>query len=149
MTKNGFTLIELLVVVLIIGVLAAIAFPQYEKAIERARAAEAITNLKVMEEAQRRYFLINGTYSADIRQFDIGMQSQAGSTYATSKYFRYEPIAATGTGYFAIARRLPYTTNDRTYYILVYPTGQRLRCGYYNTKGQEMCRSLSKLVDNY
>lgn len=60
MTPKGFTLIELLVVVLIIGILAAIALPQYQKAVEKARVAEAITILKEMDKAQQLCTLEHG-----------------------------------------------------------------------------------------
>ena len=49
--SNGFTLIELLVVVLIIGILASIAVPQYRKAVYRAQMTEAVVNTKAIYDA--------------------------------------------------------------------------------------------------
>lgn len=57
--NKAFTLIELLVVVLIIGILSAVALPQYEKAVRKTRIAEAKIILKKLTEAQDVYFLSN------------------------------------------------------------------------------------------
>ena len=60
--KQGFTLIELLVVVLIIGILTAVAVPQYRRSIVRAEAMEAFVNLKTIFESAKR---IRSTNSED------------------------------------------------------------------------------------
>ena len=73
--KNaGFTLIELLVVVLIIGILAAVAMPQYTKAVEKSRAAQALPLLKSFGQAYQAYYMANGQYPSSFDQLDLDME---------------------------------------------------------------------------
>ena len=65
---GGFTLIELLVVVLIIGILAAVALPQYTKAVERSRVAEAEIMLRSLLDAQERCFMVYGEGAGECMQ---------------------------------------------------------------------------------
>jgi prepilin-type N-terminal cleavage/methylation domain-containing protein len=69
--KKGFTLIELLVVVLIIGVLAAIALPQYFKAVERSRMSEAEQLLTSIGQAQQRKYLQIGEFASEYTGLDV------------------------------------------------------------------------------
>ena len=74
-SKKAFTLIELLVVVLIIGILAAVAVPQYQKAVDKARASELFAIVKNLKVQQEVFYLANGHYAADCEELGADLPS--------------------------------------------------------------------------
>lgn len=88
MNKKGFTLIELLVVVLIIGILAAVALPQYFKAVEKSRATEALSVMGSVAAAMERARLVSSSnaYPTTLATLDIEFSDVSGSPVTGSSW---------------------------------------------------------------
>ena len=99
--KKAFTLIELLVVVLIIGILSAIALPQYEKAVEKARAAEILSNVNALSKTAEMYFLSGRTDRINVHDLEIelsgGQYDPIGDDNYVTKIAKYQFVCIDGT----------------------------------------------------
>ena len=81
--RRGFTLLELLTVVLILGILSAIAVPQYNKSVRRAELVEGLANGRTLYDSATRFKAANGYAPTDLNQLDsafIGSDSDGGTT---------------------------------------------------------------------
>ena len=156
--KSGFTLIELLVVVLIIGILAAVALPQYEKAVEKSRAAEALANIGTFIKAVSAWKLANPgknrTFTGDgygVGQLDIdvpadwvqGTSAMIAADYpaskSCSKNFCYEISSYSGVkayrrGSSTYKYGIKYEIDSNSYY-----------CYAHSAADVKFCNSLSDM----
>ena len=140
--KKGFTLIELLVVVLIIGILAAMAMPQYFKAVERSRMTEADTLLGSIAQAQRRKFLQTNKFVTNYKALDVSPKGATGSAYQTKANGFNVVLAGTGfTDGQATATRTAAagSTLQYQYSLSRHYQSDNVTCSGTNDAGQELC----------
>ena len=107
--RSGFTLIELLVVVLIIGILAAIALPSYQKAVEKSRAIEALTTIRNLQLAVDAAILA-GNYDPNK---DIAFASELTA----------EELAEYGASQGSLDIEVPLNSGNFTYNIIAFNGG--------------------------
>ena len=141
--EKGFTLIELLVVVLIIGILAAVALPQYEKAVEKSRAAEGITLARSIATANEAYYMANGVYTDDILNLDLDFPGedvvQEGINSKQTKDFVCRAQGIGDATSIAVCRR-----RTKPYSVAYYQEEQGARCVPDNETGEKWCKTLTK-----
>ena len=137
---GGFTLIELLVVVLIIGILAAVALPQYFKAVERSRMAEAITIMDSIVKAQRRKLMQTNHYADDFRGLDVAHKGVSGSDFYTKGVNGNGFIVALYFDLGVTAGRTGGGWNSHYQYLLTrYYQSDNITCRGWNQAGRELC----------
>ena len=163
MIKNnnkGFTLIELLVVVLIIGILAAMAMPQYFKAMERSRMTEAVTLLANIAQAQQRKYMQINAYAKNYSGLDVAPKGATAGNYCT-KGTLADGKCGNGNGFLvaleqtdttlnkgnAVATRVGPGTLQYQYSLVRYYNGEGTQCNATNKNGAELCMDFCGLDD--
>lgn len=142
MNNKGFTLIELLVVVLIIGILSAIALPQYTKAVEKSRASEAQAWLADFVTGQALYKTANGKYCTAAKVDDMDV------TLPTPKHFTVSNTSAADKAMATLTRN-----DSNAYYALVVEMTNDADTGRdeivrYCTGKSAICQSINNGADN-
>lgn len=144
--RAGFTLIELLVVVLIIGVLATVAVPQYRFAVEKARASELVLNTRALGQAAERYYMANGEYP-----FQSGLtiipEDELAALDIKLPVIKNTYYRSIGNFYVALVRG---DVTDEFYYWIVYvfdntttnTNGKKFFCNGRNENGRRLCKAL-------
>lgn len=145
--KRGFTLIELLVVVLIIGILASVALPQYTKAVEKSRMTEAVNMVRNVVTAQEVYKMANGSWANDFSLLDITLPGNPSGTSFSTKDFAYALHDISGSVPHIQGEKI---TGTHAYIVKYLNSDIPISClaNVSDTKVQSLCKGFSTNVVN-
>lgn len=111
----GFTLMEIMVVIIILGVLAGLATPAYQKTIRKARTSEAVTNLKTLHMGQKIYRVDNGSFYGP--QSTLATINTSLSIDLESQFYTLNIPTATASTYCATATETGVVGPAFVYYV--------------------------------
>ena len=144
MKEKGFTLLELLVVILIVGVLAGIALPQYQLAKEKVIMTEGINLAKQIISSSERYYLLHNVYANKMEDLDIEfIGSKTLDERIITNHFIISPFG-TESRELVVIQRIPRAT--RYYLSILKQTPNRINCHSYSTASnvqKKLCDKVS------
>jgi len=138
MTERGITLFELLVVMLLVGIIAAFAFPAYRQHLVRVHRAEAMTALLQLQSAEESHYLRHGIYTANVTAAPpagLGLLSSS----AANRYALSVALAADGQSFIATASPTPGGGQLADYECLAFSIDARGRRAASGTGNTQRC----------
>ena len=136
---KGFTLLELLVVVLIIGILAGIALPQYKYVKYKTQFVQLRTVVDALVRAQKMYYITHDKYAERLDDLDI--EFPEGGTLSNNGLvvtYKNWNIAQMNEGHYVILAR--FSGNSPVNYYHYY--SGRKECRARNNLGKKVCEKL-------